>query len=95
MYAWCRVAGQARTGHDGPRAALIYQHRTSEADQAIARGGNERLEAERRAADAKRVAGDREKPGGLVAHGARRVIETVKALTGTSVLTQGLIVWSG
>jgi integrase len=28
----------ARMGHDNPRAALIYQHKSAEADQAIARG---------------------------------------------------------
>jgi integrase len=44
----------ARMGHDSPRAALIYQHRTSEADQAIARAVNEQLEVEQRAAEAKR-----------------------------------------
>jgi hypothetical protein len=45
-----------RMGHDDPRAALVYQHRSDEADQAIARAVNEQLEREqaerdRRAAD--------------------------------------------
>ena len=40
----------ARMGHDSPRAALIYQHRTSEADRAIAQAVNQQLEAEQRAA---------------------------------------------
>jgi integrase len=45
----------ARMGHDSPRAALIYQHRTSEADQAIVRAVNERLEEELRAVGRERA----------------------------------------
>ena len=44
----------ARMGHDSPRAALIYQHRTSEADRAIAQAVNEELEAAHRTAEANR-----------------------------------------
>ncbi|MBP2475724.1 integrase [Crossiella equi] len=37
----------ARMGHDSPRAALIYQHATSEADQQLAAGLNELISGER------------------------------------------------
>ncbi|WP_329788526.1 site-specific integrase [Lentzea sp. DG1S-22] len=37
----------ARMGHDSPRAARIYQHATSEADQEIARGLNGLVDRER------------------------------------------------
>jgi len=37
----------ARMGHDGPRAALIYQHATSEADQAIAKRINAAVKRQR------------------------------------------------
>ena len=37
----------ARMGHDSPRAALIYQHATSEADQEIARGLSGLVDRER------------------------------------------------
>jgi integrase len=40
----------ARMGHDSPRAALIYQHATSEADRAIAKAVNEAVERERKKA---------------------------------------------
>lgn len=35
-----------RMGHDNPRAALIYQHASAEADLAIAAAINEMVEAE-------------------------------------------------
>jgi hypothetical protein len=35
-------------GHDNPRAALIYQHASAEADQAIAKGVNAAVERERK-----------------------------------------------
>lgn len=38
----------ARMGHDSPRAALIYQHATSEADRAIAKAVNDAVERERK-----------------------------------------------
>ena len=37
----------ARMGHDDPRAALIYQHATSEADQAIAKRINAAVKRQR------------------------------------------------
>jgi len=37
----------ARMGHDNPRAALIYQHASAEADQAIAKGVDAVVERER------------------------------------------------
>lgn len=37
----------ARMGHDSPRAALIYQHATSEADQELASGLNDLITGER------------------------------------------------
>jgi integrase len=40
----------ARMGHDNPRAALIYQHASAEADQAIAKAVNTTVERERRKA---------------------------------------------
>jgi integrase len=38
----------ARMGHDSPQAAMIYQHATAEADQAIADALHEAVEAERK-----------------------------------------------
>jgi integrase len=40
----------ARMGHDNPRAALIYQHKSAEADQAIAKGVDAAIARERKAA---------------------------------------------
>jgi integrase len=44
----------ARMGHDNPRAALIYQHASAEADQAIAKGVNAAVELERKKARKRR-----------------------------------------
>ncbi|WFE25764.1 tyrosine-type recombinase/integrase [Solwaraspora sp. WMMD791] len=49
----------ARMGHDSPQAALIYQHATSEADQAIARALHAAMRTERK----------KEKKSGKVAGG--------------------------
>ena len=38
-----------RMGHDSPRAAMIYQHATSRADQLIADGLSEQIERHRSA----------------------------------------------
>jgi integrase len=40
----------ARMGHDNPRAALIYQHASAEADQEIAKGVNAAVQRERKTA---------------------------------------------
>ncbi|MGS2614047.1 hypothetical protein ACVCAH_05870 [Micromonospora sp. LZ34] len=40
----------ARMGHDPPRAAMIYQHATSEADRAIAQAVSDAVTAERKKA---------------------------------------------
>jgi integrase len=52
----------ARMGHDSPRAALIYQHATSEADQAIARAVNEAVQRERKRARNPRRAAPKRRP---------------------------------
>ena len=83
----------ARMGHDSPRAALIYQHRTSEADQAIAQAVNQQLEAEQRAAEEKRRDAGEGAQGSPPrctprARGGMTVAETLKALTRTAVLSR-------
>ncbi|MEU6788503.1 hypothetical protein ABZ912_55750 [Nonomuraea angiospora] len=45
-------------GHDGDRAALIYQHATRDADQRIADALSARVKAERKKAEKKRKRGD-------------------------------------
>ncbi|MEU7890258.1 site-specific integrase [Microbispora bryophytorum] len=45
---------KARMGHDSDRAALIYQHATRDADQRIADALSARVEADRKAANAKK-----------------------------------------
>lgn len=42
---------KARMGHDSARAAMIYQHATEEADQAIADALDKRIEGSRKTAD--------------------------------------------
>ncbi|WP_223874601.1 hypothetical protein [Salinispora fenicalii] len=50
----------ARTGHDSPQAALIYQHATTEADRAIAQSLHEAMRADQLRA---------KKPSGSAARG--------------------------
>lgn len=52
----------ARMGHDSPRAALIYQHATSEADRAIAKAVNAAVERERQKTRGGRNAAGEERP---------------------------------
>jgi len=54
----------ARMGHDNPRAALIYQHATSEADHAIAKAVNAAVEQERKKTRKPRRRQARKRPDG-------------------------------
>ncbi len=54
-----------RMGHDSPRAALIYQHASQEADRAIAKGVNAAVK--RAQTKAKRVSKPDDGAGGVVA----------------------------
>ncbi len=60
----------ARMGHDSTQAAIIYQHATAEADQAIAQAVDKALKADRKKtkkATAKRPKKGRDVAGGEVA----------------------------
>ena len=56
-----RAPLMTRMGHDSPRAALIYQHASAEADLAIAAAINEMVEAAT-SADAKPAASTKTRP---------------------------------